>query len=159
MDDTATLDARAQALRAEGLAYPEIGERMGESKQKAWQRCNRERTNEQTRAYKDRNREAIRAYGRAYEEANRHPCQQCGQLIGRHRTTCMACISAERDRKLRRLVRLWADGVTLPEIQAEMGWTKGHLAVEMDRARADGYDLPYRHKKRAGHKFPEQVAG
>lgn len=161
METVAERDAQALRLRAEGLTYGEIGERMGETKRQAWTRCNRNRDHANNRNYKLRNRTRLRAYNRAYEEAHRRPCEQCGQPVGRGNETgiCGDCISDEHDRKMRKLVRLWAEGLTYPEIQAEMGWSKSRLSVEMHRARAQGYDLPYRYTtgNRAGRVFFEQM--
>lgn len=152
------LDAEAQRLRAKGLTYREVGERMGETTTQAWKRCNRDRENAHSRSYRLRNRTRLRAYNRAYNEAHRRPCEQCGQPVPRENKTgiCAACISDECDRKRRKLVRLWAEGQTFPEIQAEMGWSRIHLSAEMSRAREAGYDLPYRRPPR-NPAFPEQV--
>lgn len=155
----AELDAKAKRLRADGLTYREIGERMGESKYQAWRRCNRERLNERTRAYKARNRETLRAYDREYNATHKGTCSSCGGEMDRKWDggTCAACRHDEYDRKAREVERLWNGGATFPEIQAAMGWTKGMLGRMMDRYRADGYDLPYRYKqgKRNAMKFPE----
>lgn len=153
------LDAEAQRLRAKGLTYREVGERMGETTTQAWKRCNRDRENAHSRSYKLRNRTRLRAYSRAYREAHRRPCEQCGQPVPRENKTgiCQACVSDEHDRKMRKLVRLWAEGLTYPEIQAAMGWSSSQLSAVMHAARAEGYDLPYRRQRRFDPAFPEQV--
>lgn len=51
------------------------------------------------------------------------------------------------------IVLLWADGAPLREIRELLGWTQGHLSVEMDRMRRQGYDLPYRYKVRDGRRI------
>ena len=157
----AELDARAQALRAKGLTYKEIGEQMGESARKAWMRCNRGREREKVRAWKSENREQLREYDHRYGRENRGTCLSCGGPMGINCPedgTCATCRHAEYDRKARTVVALWAAGASLKAIQAEMGWTRGMVAGMFHLYREDGYDLPYRYRQgtRNATRFPDQ---
>jgi hypothetical protein len=78
----------------------------------------------------------------------------CGQRIApesaRQGTTqCRKCFNAAEEQRIReraeRIAAMWADGQTLNEIAATLGWTPGHLSVEFDcvRRRWPGL-LPYR---------------
>lgn len=165
MSDQAKLDAQAQALRAQGLKYREIGARMGETKDQAWKRCNRESANAHTRAYKERTRGERRAYDRRYGDEHRAECPHCGHVYGSGSgtkggaakridfTRCPGCRNERRDW----IVCMWDGGAAAAEMAEALGWSKGHLTVEMVAMRADGYDLPYRRAPRSPV-FPEQVA-
>ena len=161
-------DARAQELRAQGLTYQEIAEEMGLSSAKAaWCCCNREKVSE----------ENLRRRSDKQEWARQHraTCPRCGGPMavgsgGRRRGTrqrpllCVGCRKALRREAVvardKILEQLWAEGKSMREIAAEFGWTKGHIAVEMNYARERGANLPYRYragKRAAGFKFPELV--
>jgi hypothetical protein len=45
-----------------------------------------------------------------------------------------------------RIEELWAEGLLMRQIAAEMNWSMDHLAIELHRMRRAGYDLPYRRK-------------
>lgn len=155
MSDQATLDAQAQALRAEGLTYKQIGERMGgESARKAWMRCNREREQAKVRKWKSAHREQLREYDRRYTDENRYVCPECGHVYGIgsavqggrkrkhvHADSCPGCIAKRRER----VIAWWAEGLSLREMADRLGWTVNHLGVELNRMRGAGFELPYRH--------------
>lgn len=157
---------QARRLRDEGLLLREIGERMGVTGGCVAKWLNPEKAKEWARAQNARRHEVKKAWAR---EKNRTPegrgtCADCGGPLGigqarRGGVRCQECISYEAARKFVRLERLWNEGKTFPEICAALGCTQGALADMIDRGRAQGYDLPYRHIGAAyGHKFPEQVA-
>ena len=54
--------------------------------------------------------------------------------------------------RLEEATRRWLAGESMPKIAAAMGWSRGMLAVSMDRYREQGYDLPYRYKVRGKFK-------
>lgn len=115
------------------------------------------------KAYKDRHREQIQARDRAYGRANRGTCLRCsGPMgIGRpHDGVCQSCVSTVRHERCLQIVAWWAEGLSWADIAAELGWTMGHMSVEMDRMRAAGYDLPYRYRvgRRAGRKHERATA-
>lgn len=167
MTELAALDAQAQTLRAEGLTYREIGERMGEDTKKAWRRCNRERDRDHGRAYKARHAERIRAVDKARRQVNRATCPKCGYLYGEGTTrndgtpigidfsNCRGC----KEKRRQQIQSLWCEGLTLREIAERLGTTKGCVGVEINRMRADGVDVPYRNRHLTTEPvFPEQVA-
>lgn len=78
---------------------------------------------------------------------------------------CRSCDNARRvdeGHERHRLVeRLWNEGASQEEIREVLGWRVGSAtSVAIYEARAAGYHLPYRYTtgRRAGRKFPEQVA-
>lgn len=78
----------------------------------------------------------------------------CGQRIApenlrRGTTQCRKCFNAAEEQRIReraeRIAALWADGQTLNEIAATLGWTRGHLSLEFSRVRSRWPGLlPYR---------------
>ena len=159
------LDAQAQALRAEGLTYREVGERMGETTKKAWTRCNRERERANVRGYKARHRDALKEYNQRYHDEHRATCPRCGHTYAPGSGTkagpaakvdfsnCSGCAREKREQ----IEKLWLDGCSMKDIARELGVSRGHVGVEMARMReAGGYDLPYRHVS-AEPRHPEQV--
>lgn len=152
-------DQAALSLRAEGLTYREIGERLGITTKQAWRACNRE--------YCAAEEKRRRAYKREHENGRRAPCPSCGGLmqagsaVPSHRPSlCRSCYSAieaeriaERDREIE---ALWAAGASMNQIADLFGWSPEYVSVEIDRARSRGADLPYRYRtgKRNAVKFP-----
>lgn len=61
----------------------------------------------------------------------------------------------QADRHARRadLAEMWEDGLSLNEIAAHMGITRGYVGVMMARMRADGWQLSYRRPTYAAHPF------
>jgi transposase len=155
--------ALCRKLQSEGLGCPRIGTILGVSRSTVYKWLHPEKV----RADNAKRHEVKLAWQRAQDrsEQGRARCSECGGLAGvgsaRHGpTTCAECRGYAAALKGVRVERLWNEGKTFPEICAEMGWTSGMLSRMIDQYRADGYDLPYRYKtgRRAGHKFPEQVA-
>lgn len=161
--------AEAARLREQGLIYREIAERMGlSSVQEAWNLVNYEKSKAQVRAYKARNREALREYDKRYSEENRAVCPHCGFVYGLGSARISGkpqadvnfsnCSGCRRERG-EQIVVAWDLGWTLNEIAEWLGWTRGHLGMEFDRLRAEGYDLPYRNRHHKNPpKFAERVA-
>ena len=151
----------ATRLRAEGLPFRQIAERIGVATTTAVRWLNpdyAERSRAISRAWKDRNREANRARDNVRNRDLRGTCGRCDGPMGiacPEDGTCTSCRSALRHERCLHIVEMWAEGKTYPQICAELGWTKGTLAVEFDRMRGQGYDLPYRyHGQRNGRKHP-----
>jgi len=134
--------AEAKQLRAEGLMYREIAERLGRPLSTV---------QDAVTGGNARRRAAKRAWER---EHYRGTCERCGGLTGkRHREhLCWSCwIAQEQERvhpRAEQIVAWWAEGLALAEIRERLGWSKGHLSMEMHRLRAKGYDLPYRRRPR-----------
>jgi hypothetical protein len=65
----------------------------------------------------------------------------------------MACHRTEADARRTLAAGMWADGWTVYEIAAALGWTKDRLGIEISRWRRGGHleEFPYR-------RAPEQVA-
>jgi hypothetical protein len=149
----------AKALRAAGLKYREIGERMGISLSQASRFANIEKSRAQNRS---RN-----AYKREHERNHRAPCPQCGEPMragsaspARRPALCQGCRRladvATADRRGRRVEALWAKGCTLQEIALAFDWPVGRAGVEINDLRRRGYKLPYR-RLNATPRFPDQV--
>jgi hypothetical protein len=139
---------------------------MGESKHQAWKRCNREKVRATSNRWKKANREANRERDRRYSEENRATCPECGHIYGRgsgrsdgspKAGVLFSCCPGCTEKRRRQVVEWWAEGVSLREIGKRLGWTRGHVAVEIDRMRELGYALPYRYKP-TRPRHPEQVA-
>ena len=131
--------AEAKRLRAEGLMLKEIGERLG----KPVSTVHAAVTEESARR---------RAYKRTWGREHPGTCDRCDGPTGRRRVRlCWPCERARRagpvHARAERIVAWWAEGRTLTEIAAQLGWTRGHLATEIHRLRAKGYDLPFRYRR------------
>lgn len=153
--------AKAQRLRDKGLKLREIAEVMGLSGPRtAWRLVNPERDREQNRARNDKKR--------AWEAAQpRGVCQDCGAETGlaafRGTKRCFVChVFSEAERvevRAHKIEEWWSEGLTLLEIADKLGWSKGHVSMEMHRLREQGYELPYRHQHHKNlPRFPEQAA-
>jgi DNA-binding CsgD family transcriptional regulator len=138
--------AEAKRLRAEGLTWREISERMGKP-----------RTTVQAAVTGGQRNALRRAYRRAWDRAHyRGTCEHCEGPVGRQRRDrerlCRLCwVEQERRRvhaRAERIVAWWAEGRTLAEIGKRLGWSQGYVGAEMHRLRAKGYDLPYRRRPR-----------
>lgn len=108
---------------------------------------------------------------RQWERENRAKCPDCGQPMGAgsrcpsaRPERCTVCDNARRVERVglrgREIEAWWAEGLTMSEIAEKLGWTVNHLCSEFVRLRKKGFHLPYRYTegRRAGSKFPEQVA-
>lgn len=163
---TAERDSRAQELRQQGLTYREIGEEMGESKENAWKRCNREKDRATAKAWKTAHREQAREYDRRYGEDARFTCPECGYKYGfksgKLDGSKAAKVSGEQcpgcaEKRRGSIVEWWGEGLTLAEIADRLDWTINHVGTEIARMRQRGYDLPYRRPDKQP-RLPEQVA-
>lgn len=82
-------------------------------------------------------------------------CKACGVEHGKEiQRRVLAARHAERDRLIE---AWWNEGLSRREIADRLGWTFGHVQVEVCRLRERGYSLPYRYALRHP-KHPEQVA-
>lgn len=133
----------AKRLRAEGLTYREIGERVGVHLATVHRWLN------------PASREVSRRY--QADPANHPKCERCGEPMWdqRHGTsaggnTCGACRSRARHLRGKQIERQWAEGWTTSEIADWLGWTHTYVTVEVAHLRRAGYDLPHR-------RSPEQV--
>jgi len=121
--------------------YREIAERMGKP---------RSTVQAAVTDLNARRRAAKRAWEREHYKGT---CERCGGPTGkRHRERlCWSCwVEQEQERvrlRAEQIVAWWAEGLTLREIGERLGWSKGHLSMEMHRLRGKGYDLPYRYRR------------
>lgn len=132
----------AKALRAEGLTWREIGERMGVGRSTAHELA------------------TDPDLSRHYDRRRRHAgvCVDCGAptdaskgVASRRCAQCAKPVAAERERERarahrERVERLWADGLTRREIEAVVG-----SRLNISTLRNHGYNLPHR-------RSPEQIA-
>lgn len=153
---------KARALKAQGLSYGEVAERVGVHKKtiRRWLVPGEaERDRQTSLAWKHRNKGWLREYDAGYREAHMGECSSCGGEMDPKWDggICMACREEEKDRRARQIERWWGEGLRLPDIADLLGWSREHLAVEFHRLREQGYDLPYRYRL-SEPRFPEQVA-
>jgi hypothetical protein len=118
-----------------------------------WRPANREKDRAGSKAWKDRNREVNRerdrAYGRRLDLRGR--CEICGGPMGVNYFAdgeCQTCRKRGHEERWRELQTLWNEGRTFPEITAELGWTESLLGKELHTARAAGWSLPYRYRRK-----------
>ena len=144
---------RARELRAEGRTMVEIAAMFGVSKKTIWWWCNPEHAKEIDARSRDRNRENRRASDRARIDRLRKPCPVCGELMGKgsasqYRQTlmCPSCWTAEHERKLALVERLYKEGASQVEIARQLGWSEtSNPGVLLDELRRQGR-IGYRYK-------------
>ena len=143
--------AQAKRLRAAGLTYREISEHLMRPLSTVQAAVAGENA---------RRRAAKQAWARAHY---RGICERCGDPTGkRHRhRLCWSCDLERRAEpvhaRAERIVAWWAEGLSLIQIAARLGWSVGHLGGEIHRLRAKGYNLPY-HSKRVSPQAERIVA-
>lgn len=85
---------------------------------------------------------------------NRKVCEQCGAPTGQTPKPtaprlCDDCYRDERrEPRVERAYQIeawWAEGLSLYEIAAKLGWTRGTTGGEISRLRDEGFDLPHRY--------------
>ncbi len=151
--------ARARELRDGGARYQAIAEQLDVSTTTIYRWLNPERV-APYRNGRAIDPERTRELDRRYSATHRTECERCGgdRPRGSHAgPLCRTCISADADRVARQIEGWWTDGISSPEIQRRLGWTKGHLARQIHLLREKGYELPYRYRM-AKPRFPDQVA-
>jgi transposase len=156
--------AKARALLAAGRTFGDVAAAIGVSKRtvRRWLVPGEaERDRQRARAWKARNRSHLRDYNLRYDAEHGPPCSQCGQRRNSRRRgpLCEGCIKDGIDHRARQIEQWWAEGLKLKEIAERLGWSVGHVSMEMDRLRAKGYALPYRRRtgSKNATKFPEQA--
>jgi hypothetical protein len=157
---------RVLSLYGKGVAMKEIERRTGIPYFTVYRWCKPDRARVRaasSRAWKETNRETNRARDRAYwrREDVRGTCLHCGGLMGIGTTgdgTCAACATARKEANWARVEQMWAEGLTLRHIADAMGWTIGHLAVQVSRMRAAGRAVPYRNRTYAGRSLQDEAS-
>jgi hypothetical protein len=152
--------AEAQRLRAEGLIYREIGERMGVARSTVGG------------YFADPDRSKLKARKAVHGQ----PCVDCGARTSygaesRHvpEPRCGRCGHEEqklrkrevRDARRREIERRWLAGESLLQIAAALDTTLNSIAVTLAEMRAEGgYNVPYRRPDIAAyqHAHPEHIA-
>jgi FixJ family two-component response regulator len=80
----------------------------------------------------------------------RGTCAGCGGPLGisnrgRPGSVCAACVQAAKEARWREIQRLWAAGLSLREIAAQLGISHKNVGAQMGWMRAAGWDLPHRY--------------
>lgn len=143
---------RAREMRKAGMTLEQIGNEFGVTRQRIRQlvgspprpkvcpECDGDFTTGRSsqRFCSDRCRDRYAA---------RATCE-CGKPKSVRADLCVSCRralqDAAREERYQRLADLWAEGLTMEEIASEIGTTKNALGGELVRARAAGFDLPFR---------------
>lgn len=104
-----------------------------------------------SRAWKARNRERTREYDHQYAATHRGVCSQCDGPMDRKRDggICSSCRAEGARVRRQTLQTMWNSGAPLAEIAAALATTVNVVGTEMAHMRADGWDLPYRYRRRA----------
>lgn len=88
---------------------------------------------------------------RRWDRENLATCS-CGRRMSRRASFCQRCqreADAERVREKRSYIRsYWAMGMTMREIAAGLDTTPKTVAMEIQRMRRLGWDVPYRQRSR-----------
>lgn len=156
--------AKARELRAAGLTYVEIGNRLGITRSCASKWCNPDRTREWNRS----SNAGRNAYKRSIAKTSgAAPCEDCGAKMGegslwRRNRRCRSCETARqnelRDQRRAEIEALFNEGLTNKEIAEAIGSTANAVGSEISyMRRGGGYDLPYR-RRESMPRFPDQVA-
>lgn len=86
-------------------------------------------------------------------EHGRGTCKTCGAKTWKKRERCNTCFSAEitarKEERWREIQRLWNQGLTLIEIGRALGMSNKHVGVDIYYMRQEGWDVPYRHPRKA----------
>jgi transposase len=139
--------AEAKRLKAEGLRHREIAERFGCTTSAVTKMLNPNVTEWNRRDSARPERKAAKAQ---WNRDNPPRCPECGRPKGNHTKLCQDCWDAHESERLHaratRIVDWWAEGLSLREIGARLGWTANHVQVQIHKLRAAGYPLPYRYR-------------
>jgi IS30 family transposase len=144
---------RAVEMRAAGASIQEIADEFGVSKSTACRWVNpraAEVARQKAREWKDAHREANRARDREERRSldYRGRCIECGGPMGtshREDGTCSGCIASRRVARWERIEAMWAEGLSLAEIGAELGWAAKTLSSELTVMRQEGRNVPHRY--------------
>jgi hypothetical protein len=107
---------------------------------------------------------------RACEDRHRASCVDCGERLhagsawpsdDRLNRRCREChlekLYLDHRWRDKLIEEWWNEGLSMPEICDRLGWSVGHFAMEMNRLREAGYNLPYRYRL-SDPRHPEQVS-
>jgi len=110
----------------------------------------RERERKHQEAYRANERDYVRRLDK------RGVCEDCGGAMGIsvfHDGICKRCQTKRKEANYRAVELMWEDGLKFPEIMEAMGWSRGRLAVESDRMRKEGWNLPHRYNVKNGKRL------
>ena len=133
---------RAEELRSRGWGARKIGRHLGVPRDRIRDWLNPERR---------------RRLARSEAKRRKVPCLGCGKpkcppMSGKAEDLCKPCQEARADERRARIIELWAEGVSIIEIAADLGTTKNSICVDIARIRRrpNGYELlPLRYAPRA----------
>lgn len=139
--------AQAQELRAEGLTWREIGERLGVGRSTAHEYV----TDPDLSRHRERRFQRAGSCvdcGTPTDASHSEPALRCAE--------CAKPVAAELLRAswapYQKLIEeMWAEGMTARQIGDALGWTFRNPGTHISQLRARGYDLPHR-------RTPEQLA-
>jgi transcriptional regulator with XRE-family HTH domain len=129
---------KARELRAKGLTYQKIADRLEVTRGAVWKWLHPEKVREWDR--RENAKPGRKIAKRAHADACRRGCADCGDLLSagsdypsapeRYCTTCHRTREAERvGERARQIEAWWAEGLSLREIEDRLDWSKGHLAM------------------------------
>ncbi len=141
-------ESRRRAIRAFRAEHPEasqaqVARKFNAAESVVWRALNPDAARSQERLRRDEKREWHR-------EHYWRPCPGCGQRMDGHPQVkrCRNCEHparhAVRAARGQRIEEWWAQGLSMLDIAARLGWSKGGVSGEMHRLRRLGFNLPRR---------------
>lgn len=143
----------ARNMRSNGYSYQQIADALGTSYRRVYVALNRERVKATNRASDARRKKQKAAYDRQRGERTRLPCPSCGRPMSwnsaeRERKRCKRCIQEATEKRDRKFIKLWADGLPGPEIAKRLGMLPQSVHGTAQRLRNKGHDLAYRYARK-----------
>lgn len=145
--------ALARQLRAKGHSLGMISYRVGFATTTILRWLDPEkaaRYGAQSLQYRRENRTRLNEYSRAYARSHhKGTCPVCGRpTLQMGVKSCKPCLDADRDFVWREIETLWADGLSVKEIAAEMRRSAESVQGHLARMRKAGRHVPPRRRAR-----------
>jgi hypothetical protein len=144
---------RAAGRLAEGLAEGKLRHGTAYAYVHAGCRCDdcKAAKREYAHSRGDNTRPGVQARKNRWDHEHRPLCD-CGQPRARSSDRCSDCRRRDEraalNDKRTEIQRLWAQGAAVAAIAAAVGSTPGSVRVATVQMRKDGWDMPYRYRRR-----------
>lgn len=139
------VEARAMKDADPSLTMIALGEHFGVSASTAWKALNPDTTRRRNATDRARRRAQRRATDRERSKRMRTVCDTCGRprgigsaSSGNAPRQCRSCVEAAAEARRERLTAMYDAGLPLRDMAAQLGTSKGAVAVELNRLRKAG---------------------